>query len=126
MSSTITTRGPHLAGDPAVIVARRFEDVVVGNEISRHNLLSRLSHWAVAVSFAVAMLSGMHLVVRLARGIDDRAAAARAAHRDVWAMPLSSCYLGRAERRGFVLGFGGTSRAEISRGVRGLRAALAR
>ena len=59
MSTSATTPGPHLAGDPAVIVARRFEDVVVGNEISRHNLLSRLSHWAVAVSFAVAMLSGM-------------------------------------------------------------------
>ena len=69
--------------------------------------------------------AGMHLVARLARGIDDRAAAARAARGDVWAMPLSSCYLGRAKRRGFVLGFGGTSRAEISRGVRGLRDALA-
>jgi GntR family transcriptional regulator/MocR family aminotransferase len=69
--------------------------------------------------------AGMHLVARLASGIDDRPAAARAARGDVWAMPLSSCYLGRAERKGFVLGFGGTSRAEISRGVRGLRDALA-
>ena len=59
MSSAITTPGPHLPGDPAVIVARRYEDVVVGNEIARHSLLSRFSHWAVAVTFAVALLTGM-------------------------------------------------------------------
>jgi formate dehydrogenase subunit gamma len=58
MSSTATPR-PHLPGDPAVIVARRYEDVVCGNEISRHNLLSRFSHWAVAVTFVLAMLTGM-------------------------------------------------------------------
>ena len=69
--------------------------------------------------------AGMHLVARLRRKIDDRAVSARAAHAGTWAMPLSSCYVGRAAARGFVLGFGGTSPAEISRGVRGLRAALA-
>ena len=57
--SSIPATGPHLPGDPAVIVARRYEDVLCGNEIVRHNLLSRFSHWAVAVSFAVAMLTGM-------------------------------------------------------------------
>jgi len=56
--STATPR-PHLPGDPAVIVARRFEDVVVGTEIARHNFLSRFSHWAVAVTFVVALLTGM-------------------------------------------------------------------
>jgi formate dehydrogenase subunit gamma len=60
MSSITTTPGrPHLPGDPAVIVARRYEDVVVGNEISRHNLLSRISHWAVAITFVLATLTGM-------------------------------------------------------------------
>ena len=60
MSSVTTTPGrPHLPGDPAVIVARHYEDVVIGNEISRHSLLSRLSHWAVAVTFGLAMLTGM-------------------------------------------------------------------
>jgi formate dehydrogenase subunit gamma len=58
MSSPPTSL-PHLPGDPAVLVARRMEDVVVGNEIARHNLLSRYSHWAVAVSFVLAMLTGM-------------------------------------------------------------------
>jgi len=59
MSTIVPTARPHLPGDPAVIVARRYEDVVVGHEIARHSLLSRFSHWAVAVSFVVAMLSGM-------------------------------------------------------------------
>jgi formate dehydrogenase subunit gamma len=48
-----------LPGDPAVLVARRMEDVIVGNEIARHNLLSRYSHWAVAFTFAISMLTGM-------------------------------------------------------------------
>jgi GntR family transcriptional regulator/MocR family aminotransferase len=68
--------------------------------------------------------AGMHLVARLARPLDDRAAAARAARMGVWAMPLSSCYLGRAARSGFVLGFGGSEPAGIVRGVGRLGAAL--
>ena len=39
---------------------------------------------------------------------DDREVAVRAARQGLWAMPLSSCYVGRPSRRGFVLGFGGT------------------
>jgi len=69
--------------------------------------------------------AGMHLVASLARG-DDRAPAVRAARMGLWAMPLSSCYLGRPSRRGFVLGFGGASVTEIPRGVRRLRTALGR
>jgi len=67
--------------------------------------------------------AGMHLVAALAKG-DDRAASMRAAHMGLWAMPLSSCYLGKASRRGFVLGFGGAGVPEIARGVRRLRTAL--
>src|SRR5262245_2901618 len=59
--STVATPRPRLPGDPAVIVARHYEDVVVGNEISRHNLMSRFSHWAVAVTFLLALLTGMPL-----------------------------------------------------------------
>ena len=68
--------------------------------------------------------AGMHLVALLRSPRDDRAAALRAARMGLWAMPLSSCYLGRSARRGFVLGFGGSGPAEISAGVRRLRAAL--
>jgi formate dehydrogenase subunit gamma len=45
--------------DPAIIRARRAEDVAIGNDIVRHRLSSRLIHWSVALSFAVAMLSGL-------------------------------------------------------------------
>jgi GntR family transcriptional regulator/MocR family aminotransferase len=52
--------------------------------------------------------------------------AIRAARQGLWTMPLSSCYVGRPSRRGFVLGFGGTDVAEIERGVRRLAVVLRR
>jgi formate dehydrogenase subunit gamma len=45
--------------DSAVIVAQSREDVVVGNEIVRHNRFSRLVHWTVALTFFVCILTGM-------------------------------------------------------------------
>jgi formate dehydrogenase subunit gamma len=47
------------AMDEAVVVARDAENVVVGNEIIRHRLSSRVIHWCVAVTFFVCLLSGM-------------------------------------------------------------------
>jgi len=47
------------AMDEAVIVGRDRENVVVGNEIIRHRLSSRVIHWCVAVTFFVCVLSGM-------------------------------------------------------------------
>jgi GntR family transcriptional regulator/MocR family aminotransferase len=69
--------------------------------------------------------AGMHLVVTLPKGVRDRDVAARAAQHGLWAMPLSSCHLGRAVRQGLVLGFGGTDLREIRDGVRRLRAVVA-
>jgi formate dehydrogenase subunit gamma len=45
--------------DPAVVAAQTTEDVVVGNEIVRHNRASRLIHWTVALTFFVSLLTGM-------------------------------------------------------------------
>jgi len=45
--------------DPAVRVARNQEDVLVGNEIVRHKLSSRVIHWVVAVTFFACLLTGM-------------------------------------------------------------------
>jgi formate dehydrogenase subunit gamma len=45
--------------DPAVLVAREKEDVLVGDEIVRHRLRSRVVHWTVAVTFFVCLLTGM-------------------------------------------------------------------
>lgn len=43
----------------AILRARHSEDVVVGDEIVRHRLASRVIHWSVAVFFFMALLSGL-------------------------------------------------------------------
>jgi GntR family transcriptional regulator/MocR family aminotransferase len=70
--------------------------------------------------------AGMHLVVSLSKGPNDHDVSVRAARQGLWVMPLSPCYIGKASRQGFVLGFGGTSIPEILSGVRRLRSALGR
>jgi formate dehydrogenase subunit gamma len=45
--------------DPAVLVAREKENVLVGNEIVRHRLRSRVVHWVVAATFFGCLLTGM-------------------------------------------------------------------
>jgi formate dehydrogenase subunit gamma len=50
---------PNPVLDPAIIRARREEDVVEGGQIVRHSLASRLIHWAVALTFAVTLLTGL-------------------------------------------------------------------
>ena len=45
--------------DRAVIAAQSREDVVVGNEIVRHNRASRLIHWTVSVTFFLCLFTGM-------------------------------------------------------------------
>lgn len=44
---------------PAVITARHTDDVVVGDEIIRHRRITRLMHWSVALTFFIALFSGM-------------------------------------------------------------------
>jgi formate dehydrogenase subunit gamma len=46
-------------GDAAVVRARHNEDVVVGGEIVRHRLSSRVMHWTVAVTFFLALFTGL-------------------------------------------------------------------
>ena len=55
----MSAAAPNRPVDLAVIAAQTREDVVVGNEIVRHNRTSRLLHWAVAVTFFVCLLTGM-------------------------------------------------------------------
>jgi formate dehydrogenase subunit gamma len=57
--------------DEAVSVARDREDVVVGNEIVRHRLASRLIHWTVALTFFVSLLTGMPIWTPLFRWMAD-------------------------------------------------------
>ena len=46
-------------GDAAVVRARGKEDIVVGDEIIRHRLASRVIHWTVALFFFLALLTGL-------------------------------------------------------------------
>jgi GntR family transcriptional regulator/MocR family aminotransferase len=68
----------------------------------------------------------MHLVALLPRGIDDSLIVSKAAERGISAMPLSSCYLHRAKRRGLILGYGGTSEHQIEQAMRALKTIMER
>ncbi len=46
-------------GDAAMALARRTEDVVVGDEIVRERLSARVVHWAVALTFFVCLFTGL-------------------------------------------------------------------
>jgi formate dehydrogenase subunit gamma len=48
-----------VSADPAILRARSAEDVLVGDAIVRHRLASRVIHWLVAVSFFLALFSGL-------------------------------------------------------------------
>ena len=68
--------------------------------------------------------AGMHLVVTLPAGVDDREVAIRAARRGISVIPLSSCYAGRRPRRGLLVGYGATPVPEIEGAVGQLAACL--
>jgi GntR family transcriptional regulator/MocR family aminotransferase len=69
--------------------------------------------------------AGMHLVVTLPKGFRDREIAERAARQNFWLLPLSSSYVGKSARQGFVLGYGGTTVEDMPRAVSKLRDLLA-
>jgi GntR family transcriptional regulator/MocR family aminotransferase len=69
--------------------------------------------------------AGMHLVAQLrSPRVSDREIAERAAALGVSALPLSTCYLDKPKRQGFVLGFSGTGKSQLLEGVRRLRSAM--
>jgi GntR family transcriptional regulator/MocR family aminotransferase len=68
--------------------------------------------------------AGIHLVALCDRP-GDRAISERAAREGLWAMPLSACYLGPPLLNGLVLGYGGTSLADMPRAAQRLRRAIA-
>ncbi|MCH8062266.1 MAG: PLP-dependent aminotransferase family protein [Chloroflexi bacterium] len=68
--------------------------------------------------------SGMDLIGRLAKGVDDRLAQRLAAQHDVEATPLSTYYFEPPEQGGLLLGFTGVDEAQIAAGTRRLAEAL--
>jgi GntR family transcriptional regulator / MocR family aminotransferase len=67
--------------------------------------------------------AGMHLSVTL-KGIRDVEVAERASHENLWLVPLSTSYIGKPSRHGFILGFGSTEVKDIPDAVRKLRTLL--
>jgi len=65
--------------------------------------------------------AGMHLVVTLPLGFSDRKISARAARESLWLWPLSSAYIGKSPRHGFILGFGSTKATDMRRQVQHMR-----
>lgn len=68
--------------------------------------------------------AGMHVVLLLPEGLHDEEIAIRAAKRKLWLWPLSSSYIGKAARQGFILGFGGTRVEEVSAAVKRLKSVM--
>jgi GntR family transcriptional regulator / MocR family aminotransferase len=68
--------------------------------------------------------AGMHLVVSIPKGFHDQEIAERAALKKLWLWPLSSTYLGKPLRQGFILGFGSTKSAEIPNDVQRMKSLL--
>lgn len=64
--------------------------------------------------------AGMYLAVKLPKGFNDEDISTRAARHNLWLWPLSPAYLERTSH-GFILGFGSTTSAEMSRAVHQLR-----
>jgi len=67
--------------------------------------------------------AGLHIVVKLPKGIKDKQVSLRAAKHKLWLWPLSPYYLGNAQQ-GFVLGFGSSSVRDIPGAVGRLRLLL--
>jgi GntR family transcriptional regulator/MocR family aminotransferase len=63
--------------------------------------------------------AGTHLSLIL-NGIEDAKFVERAAKRNLWLVPLSPSYLGKAVQQGFVLGFGSVATEAIPAAVRKL------
>ena len=64
--------------------------------------------------------AGMHLSAVL-NGIPDRELSVRGARENLWLVPLSAFYMGKAAQQGFILGFGSTSVEEMPAAVQKLR-----
>ena len=68
--------------------------------------------------------AGMHLLVTLPKGVHDEPISLRAASQKLWLWSLSTCYIEKPQRQGFILGFGSTKASDMPRAVRRLRTAL--
>jgi len=91
----------------------------------RSTLVGSLTKELGATVEVVGDEAGMHVAVTLQNGCHDLEIAERAARQNISLWPLSPSYLGKVSQQGFILGFGGTTIAEMPNAVRKLRNLLA-
>jgi GntR family transcriptional regulator/MocR family aminotransferase len=123
---------------PASLPQAAMTDFINEGEFGRHlrrmralyserraRLVEALSEELGPALSVIGDAAGMHLAITARRRWPDHAMGLRAACRGLWVMPLSSCYLGPPIRHGLVLGYGGTTVAEIPSAVHRLRRVIA-
>lgn len=115
---------------PSVLFQKALTDFIREGHFARHIrrmrmlYMSRRNLLVEALSSALGrngeILSaeaGMHLVCLLPDGVNDRQVCAKAVEAGISLIPLSTCYLGKANRPGLVMGYGGTEAKDIEVGV---------
>ena len=87
----------------------------------REVLVTELAHAFAEPAKIIGDEAGLHLALLLPKLCNDQQLAARAAKESLWLSPLSSSYVGKSPRQGFVLGFGNTPVKQIPAAVRQLK-----
>jgi GntR family transcriptional regulator/MocR family aminotransferase len=119
---------------PQAILARFVREGHFGRHLRRMRALYRERRDALVAALRAELgpeapirgeSAGMHLVLELPRGTNDREVAARMAGAGLWTMPLSFCRTRRSGAPGLVLGYGGCEAGELRDGARRLAQILA-
>jgi len=122
---------------PSHLYQAALADFIAGGHFTRHlrktrqlyaerrNALTQALHNEFGSEIEIlGAEAGMHLVVTLPAGSEDRTISARAAQSGLWLWPLSSAYAGAHPRQGFILGFAATKAEDMQHHVRRLRDAV--
>lgn len=94
--------------------------------IRRERTIAALERYLAGVVEICGGAAGLHLVARLPPGMDDQAAAGRAAAAGIACTPLSVCCLEQKGAGGLILGYGGVDAERIDDAVRRLAKAVLR
>ena len=70
--TTVPAERQHV--DTAIVAARKRDNIIVAGEVIRHRRATRLIHWTVALTFFIALFSGMPS--KLSRKIESENASA--------------------------------------------------
>lgn len=118
---------------PPVLYQRALTDFIRDGGFARHirkmrslyaerreRMIAALEHRLGDVVKIASAAAGLHLVVRLPRGIDDKAIAEQATAAGIACVALSVCCLDSPQPGGLVLGYGGVTAERIDEAARKL------